>query len=475
MKPSVLYARVSSKEQSEGYSIPAQLKLLREYAHSNAFKVLHEFVDVEAAKTTGRKRFGEMVKFLEESKDCNTVIAEKTDRLYRNFLDSITLEDLGVEIHLPKEAQIIGKNSRSQTKLMHGFQVLIARNFIDNLREEVRKGMREKAEQGIFPTRPPLGYRNNKAEHTIEADPSNAPVAKRIFELYGTGEYSLRALRKQIRIETGKTIQKGYLQKILRNRFYSGVFVWDGVSYRGTHPLIIDPEIYERVQRVFSGNNRPKYRKHEFAFSGLLTCALDQCTVTAEIKKAKYIYYHCTGYRGKCGLPYMPEKELGERLGEVLRNIYVPDSVVSDLCKSLAANLDNLESEKKNQRQLLEQRIAALTNRIDQIYLDKLDGKITEEFWLRKSSEWQSEQQQLALTIRGLERPTTDLMLNARRTLELANKACFLYFKQEPAEQAKLLKMVLSNCGIDAASLYPTYKKPFDMIFQRAKWKNGAP
>ena len=55
-KQAVIYARVSSKEQEkEGFSIPAQLKLLKEYAFKNGFKIEREFVDIETAKTTGRK------------------------------------------------------------------------------------------------------------------------------------------------------------------------------------------------------------------------------------------------------------------------------------------------------------------------------------------------------------------------------------------------------------------------------------
>src|SRR5690349_2917834 len=156
MKPAVIYARVSSKDQErEGYSIPAQLKLLREYAISHEFAVQKEFIDIETAKTAGRKQFGEMLSFFRANPSCRTLIVEKTDRLYRNFRDCVTLEDLDVEIHLAKEGQVIEKNARSQAKLVHGIQVVIARNYIDNLREEVRKGMREKAEQGIYPSRPP--------------------------------------------------------------------------------------------------------------------------------------------------------------------------------------------------------------------------------------------------------------------------------------------------------------------------------
>src|SRR5580658_4276057 len=144
MIPAVLYARVSSKDQEqEGFSIPAQLKLLRDYAQKNGFQIVHEFVDVETAKKTGRKQFSEMVQSLRQNVHCRTIIVEKTDRLYRNFGDYVTLENMEVEIHLPKEGQIISKAARSQDKLLHGIQLVIAKNYVENLKEEVRKGMRE--------------------------------------------------------------------------------------------------------------------------------------------------------------------------------------------------------------------------------------------------------------------------------------------------------------------------------------------
>ncbi len=68
MKDAVMYARVSSKDQErEGYSIPAQLKLLRAYAQRNGFRIVREFVDIETAKSAGRKQFGEMVRFFQEN------------------------------------------------------------------------------------------------------------------------------------------------------------------------------------------------------------------------------------------------------------------------------------------------------------------------------------------------------------------------------------------------------------------------
>jgi site-specific DNA recombinase len=65
--------------------------------------------------------------------------------------------------------------------------------------------------------------------------------------------------------------------------------------------------------------------------------------------------------------------------------------------------------------------------------------------------------------------------MDSVRILELANKAYFLYLKQPPAEKAKLLRIVLSNCKVDAVSVYPTYRKPFDLIFQRVKNEEWLP
>jgi site-specific DNA recombinase len=406
-----------------------------------------------------------------KNRECRVVLAEKTDRLYRNFKDYVVLEDLDVEIHLPKEGHVISKESRSHDRLIHGIKVVLSRNYIENLSEEVRKGMRQKAAEGIYPTRPPLGYQNNKAEHTIEMNPETAPVVQRIFELFAKGGISVAELRKQIRQETGRAYAKGYLHKILKNPFYVGIYQWGDTTYKGTHPLFVDPAMFQRVQDIFAGYNRPKHRHHEFAFGGgLLRCAYDDCLVTAEIKKQRYVYYHCAGGRGKCDLPYFREEELSHRLGAILKDIYVPHSVVADIQKSLATEKASRADRLRAAEARLQQRLSAIRTRMDQAYLDKLDKKITAEFWERKNAEWLQEEQQVQFALAGLKQADEPArLLTASRTLELANKAYFLYVKQTPAEQAKLLKMVLSNCKIDAVNITPTYRKPFDLIFARAK------
>src|SRR6202521_412006 len=176
----VIYARVSSKEQEkEGFSIPAQLKLLKEYAAAQGYGVAQEYVDVETAKQTGRTSFGEMVAYLKAHPSIRVMLVEKTDRLYRNLKDWVTMDDLDVEMHFPKEGVVLSRESRSSEKFMHGIKVLMAKNYIDNLSEEARKGMQEKAEQGLWPSNAPLGYRNvtgTEGRKTIVPDESIAPI-----------------------------------------------------------------------------------------------------------------------------------------------------------------------------------------------------------------------------------------------------------------------------------------------------------
>jgi site-specific DNA recombinase len=329
--------------------------------------------------------------------------------------------------------------------------------------------MREKAEQGTYPSRPPLGYRNNKLERSIEIDPSKAPMARRMFELYSSGQYSLSALRLALSDEFGVNVAKGYLERLLKNPFYMGQFYWEDKIYRGTHAPLVSPEVFNRTQDVFHGRNKPHYGTHDFPYRGLLTCAYDNCKVTAEIKKGKYVYYRCTQFRGKCELPYIREAQLGDRLGVILRDIHIPDAVLAQLQESLLSDKSREAEIRAEQMRHQEQRLAQIHRRMDQAYQDKLDSKISEEFWARKSSEWQLEEQKVLNALQSLKAAQPERLLDAARILELANKAYFLYVKQAHAEKAKLLKMVLSNCAIDAANIYPSYKKPFDLIFNTMK------
>ena len=111
----------------------------------------------------------------------------------------------------------------------------------------------------------------------------------------------------------------------------------------------------------------------------------------------------------------------------------------------------------------IQQRLAALRARMDQMYEDKLDGKIDEGFWTRKMNEWREQERSLEAELSALSSPVTqDHALTVKRVFELANRAYFLYLTRNTAERGELLKSLLLNCSTDGASYRPTYRKPFD-------------
>jgi hypothetical protein len=65
----------------------------------------------------------------------------------------------------------------------------------------------------------------------------------------------------------------------------------------------------------------------------------------------------------------------------------------------------------------------------------------------RKTAEWQLEEQQIMMAMQGLEQANPDVLLNAKKILELANKAYFLYLTQNPAEQVRLGCLVFTYCS----------------------------
>jgi site-specific DNA recombinase len=247
----VVYARVSSRDQEkEGFSIPAQQRLLREQAMKLGFTIVKEYVDVETAKKVGRPEFAAMLAYLKNHRaTCRTILVEKTDRLYRNLKDWTTLDDLGVNIHLVKDNRIIGPESGSSDQLVHGFSVLMARNYVLNLGEETSKGMTEKAVSGIYPSCAPIGYQNADGpagKRIIVPDPDTAPVISMLFERFANGECAIKPFATQLNSEGltlgGRRFHSSTLHQILRKRLYSGDFDWKGFTYAGTHEALVTRE-----------------------------------------------------------------------------------------------------------------------------------------------------------------------------------------------------------------------------------------
>ena len=475
----VIYARVSSKEQErEGFSIPAQLKLLREYAAQRAFTIQQEFVDVETAKTSGRPAFGQMVALIRKSA-IRTLLVEKTDRLYRNLKDWVTLDELELEIHFVKENVILSRESRSSEKFIHGIKVLMAKNYIDNLSEETRKGMLEKAEEGIWPSFAPLGYENTEGpdgKKTIVPDGRAAPLVRRVFEWYAAGLYSVREVARMARAE-GLVFRKSHrpvtaatVHAILRNPIYAGEFDWDGRRYQGKYEPVISYELWDRVQDVMNGRNARKTRfvRHAFAFSGLITCGHCGSALVGEVKKSRYVYYHCTGYRGKCPEPYAREELISSKFAALLDDLVIEAEMLEWLKAALRSSHADERKYHDEAVARLQRDYTRLQSRLDVMYDDKLDGRIDASFFDRKASEIRLEQDRLTRTLQSHQNANQTYFEEGAALLELAARARELFEQQEPKDQRKLLNYLVSNCSWRDGRLSAEYRQPFDIVAKMA-------
>ena len=447
----VIYARVSSREQrEEGYSIEAQVRLLRDAAIKNDFVVAMEFIEIESAKEAGRPIFNEMVKFFKKNRACRVLLVEKTDRLYRNKRDPLVIDDLEIAVHFVKEGDIVSKDAKSQVKFMHDIRIAMARNYSENLREEVKKGMAEKAAQGMFPGHAPFGYKNNKAARCIDVHPEKSRIVRRLYELYASGRYSVATVGKAIKKETGIYICKANAHRILTNPFYIGKFEWGKQVYDGNHERLISAEQFSDVQSILNGFNKPKYGTQDIPFRGVLHCHLCGCAITGERKKGKYVYYRCTCGRGECQLPRFREQEITAGCGELLKGLRIPE----DVAQSIVAALENEQGQTQKsvaaERTRLQRALTILRTRQDKALVAKLDGEISADFWQRNQTEWQEEELTLSSQIENLkDGEIDDRIIDLKRTLELAQKAYSLYVTRKPQEQAELMKSILLNCTID--------------------------
>jgi site-specific DNA recombinase len=404
---------------------------------------------------------------------CRTILVEKTDRLYRNIKDYSTIDEFDVEVHFVKENEIISRSSRSSEQFVHGIKVLVARNYSLNLGEETVKGMTEKARAGIYPSFAPIGYRNADGadgKRVIVSDPDTAPIITELFGRFATGQYSLKGLVKELNTEglkrRGRPLYSSVVHQILRKRLYTGDFDWDGTAYAGTHEPLVTRECWQRVQDLLDARAKNKTRKvkHDFAYTGLVHCGHCGCLFVGELKKGKYVYYHCTGNRGKYPEPYTRQEVLSGEFANILRELVIPQSILEWLGDAVLASDRTEQAARAQTVKKLETRYDQIDARIETMYLDKLDGRITQEFFDKQSSTWRGEQNGVLRKIHDIQMATPAPIDQAIDMLRLTSRASELFLEQPAAEQRRLLQVVVEKAAWQGGALRTSLFEPFEIL-----------
>jgi DNA invertase Pin-like site-specific DNA recombinase len=201
----IILARVSSKEQQDGYSIQTQTEQLTQYCHRKNFQIIRTFQIVESSTRGDRKEFKAMLDYANNQKEMVALITTNIDRLQRSFREYTIIDSLiqneKIELHFVNENRVINKHSSSSDLLMWGIGIVVAKNYTDLLSEKVRSSLKTKRENGEWTGKAPIGYNNIKdnitGKSTIILDKEAAFLVKKLFTEYASGAYSISELRKK--------------------------------------------------------------------------------------------------------------------------------------------------------------------------------------------------------------------------------------------------------------------------------------
>ncbi|MRS02305.1 recombinase family protein [bacterium] len=482
-KKAVIYTRVSSKgQEEEGYSLDAQLKRGKAYATKNNMDVVAVFQDVESARSPGRTDFNNMINFLEkEAKKnrplecCRIIICDTVDRLVRNMSDAgLLMFNLTVEQHFAREQKVISPESSAEDKYNYYMQIANATNYVDKLSENTISGMTQKAQDGMWPSGAPLGYlnvQNSDKKRVIIPDPDKAPLIVKIFTWYASGIYSLAEIATMACAagfsfrKSGGKVPKSTVHKILTNPIYTGEFVWKDMKVKGKFQAIIAKDLFEKVQYVLrkKGQCPTSPQKHFFSFRGLLVCEHCGCAMVAEIKKSRYIYYHCTGNRGDCP---GKKKNIREEILDSQFRSSIEDIQFNDDTLDWMANVYLSSKEQDRQYYLgmiasLEKQRVSCEQRIDNLYIDKLDGRISEDRYNTLEERFMNELNEINGKISSHKSSLQKYVDDSELLKELAKKSAYMYAKQSNEDKRLLLECVFQRSAVQGDQILPVLRKPF--------------
>ena len=507
----VLLCRISDEHQKDGFSLDSQEKHGQNYCRKRQIQIKQIFSFIEtASKHQNRKKFNEAMKYVKELIKQGykvIIVVEKPDRLTRNFQSVQELRKLiaigKIEIHFFKDRRILNQNSSPEDFFNDNIQIAVSEYYAMNLARETKKGMIEKASQGHFPSRAPIGYKNireassgtkGRGVATIIPDPATKELVKRIFELRAEYKMSYQNISTKVREESltppNKKISKSTVEDILKNKFYGGTFIWDGIEYQGKHELYIPRKHFEAVQALDYKNTYT--REHPGLFSGFLKCSHDKCNchILYDPKKKKksngdiivHHYYHCSDGRrvhkdeGQ-SQRNVSEERIMELLSQAVHEIHISPELAKRVSETLKKDHENATESHRYRIEGYRTAMAQAAQEEDKAYELLSSGIIDEERYKKEVKKARAKKQEYEKLIEdGKTHLSEKFYKTSDRILELSKQALALWKEQSDEEKLFFLKTLLSNqklnvCveSVNDVNIDYELKKPFKELAEIKK------
>jgi len=484
----IILARVSTEEQKEaGNSLPAQEHRLVTYVTNKLeIKNYKTYSFDESAYKIKREEFSKVLKELTQNKD-NEIVAiccDKIDRLVRSFTqDLVTLEELRVqgriELHFPSDNIVLHKNSPASDLFRFSIGVSLAKYYSDAISDNVKRAIEQKVRKGEWIAKAPYGYKHILLEDgkgDIVLDDYYSKIILKMFEWYGSMAFSMNTIREKLKADFNLEFSKGVVDMILKNPFYYGEMKVKGKLYPHKYPTIITKELYDRVQMIKAGYNKKhfKFAGLSYMYRGLIRCAHDGLSITPEKHKG-IIYYHCTQYNGKHGAEWLTEDQITKQLGILFKKLQIPEYVMNQIVESLkSVHYGKIELRDRQIEKLTQER-AKYQKRCDAIYVDKIDGCITDSEYDRYYTQFRDKITDIDYKLSLLQEAEDNYYITAKYLLELSNRAYDLFLSSEVEERRQLIKLILQNFRLEGRLLRYDLIKPFDTVLNCADGQSWLP
>ena len=449
-----LYCRLSRDDGAEGESnsIANQKKLLAKYAKEHGFTNTKFYVDDGYTGTNfNRPGFQQMLEDMEMGY-ISTVIVKDSSRFGRNYLEVGQYTDYYFPEH---NIRFIAINdcidSENGEDDFSAFRNVMNEMYAKDISRKVRSSHRLRGNAGEPLAPPPYGYvkdPENKKKWII--DPDAAEVVRRIFCLCieGNGNETIARILQDDKVlvpqaywqskgmsRGGKKTQpnpykwcKTTIAKMLEQQEYCGDIInfksysksfrnktrvenpkenW--AIFKDVHEPIIDRETWERVQALTKNSKRRKPKNENVKksiFTNLLYCGDCGHKLWFNINKQNpsIRFYSCSNYKGLRGTCESTHYVREDSLEQVVKMELFKLATYLDHDEDAFAELLEHKSNKDSmaERKVAESALAAATARsqellrlYERVYEDNVNGKVTDDWFMRLSHKYEVEQEEL--------------------------------------------------------------------------------
>jgi DNA invertase Pin-like site-specific DNA recombinase len=479
-----LYARKSSEsEDRQMLSIEAQIQELKDFAKKNNLEIVKTFTESMSAKAPGRTVFNQMLTELE----CGTadgILAWHPDRLARNMFDGgklLHLIDKNIITDLKFPSFYFDKSANGIFNLSIAFSQ--AQYFVQGLRENVLRGIRQKLRRGEYPGKAPYGYINNLKTKTIEPDPEYFHIIQKLLNKFSEGNMTQAMFRKELfnhglQTKNGNQLNYASLFHILTNPFYYGVFRLNGELHQGSHQPMISKETYDKIQEVLKSKTRKvnhseeKKKEKNYLFQGLARCGNCGYGIVPEWHKKKsglvFKYYRCSRKSRVCTCDEKPvnENHLAQQVEEFISHIAMPNDCYKKLQERTKQWADEDTKNSKVALQGLSTELTSIQNKLNQLLDLQLDGEISVAEYKNKKNtliekKANLEDQKAKVLAKGSiwVEPLEDWM-------KTCNQAAQSLKSQNFQEMNRILQKIGLNHRISKKKLDIQFVKPYDFLFE---------